>query len=135
MSITNLTPHLLEAKNRSSFWLNGGFDRVIKLLAEKASSEVNWDETVPETWAGIDVNKIPIAVIHIRFPLIIVVESAFMEVSQSLQDGAISFIIVENFDVALFKIDKDKLPEIFPYKWSDVVNPDEFTIRELVYAT
>jgi hypothetical protein len=113
----------------------GGFNIAVDALRCHQKTAIRWDDTVPEHWVGILYDSANAATMSTDLPLIFVIKSLSQTISKIVDQWKITVIAVDNFDNQIFKIDPEIYRECFPYGQSEMFDPDDFTVGQLVFAT
>jgi hypothetical protein len=134
--VQDLTSKFMEAEKHALIWKKGEFDQAISQLKQSPVVTIDWDSSVPERWVGVATSNVnSAAVIHTEFPLVIVLGEVEAVLRATLTVSGIVYVAILDFETESYSLDADRREEFFPHNWSDAIDINSFTIRELIYAT
>ena len=131
----DLTEIFIEATKSSDNWRAKNLKKFIESVENNKALVLNWDTTVPENWIEINMTRTPVAIVRRTFPFAFVLESHFEVLSIVLNENNILYILVDDFNQNGLTLDNDKVDTIFPEKFSDIIDTENFTLQELFYGT
>ncbi|GAB5494623.1 MAG: hypothetical protein Phog2KO_48380 [Phototrophicaceae bacterium] len=131
----DLTELFTKAFRVSNDWQPNRFKVFINSIENNENLKLSWDQSVPENWIEINREGKPIAVVRRTFPFAFVLESHFRFLYPLMSNNNILYIKISDFNQNGFMLDKNKIDMIFPEKFSDFVNPEDFSLQELFYGT
>jgi hypothetical protein len=126
------------ASLKSKDWTKEDAETMVQSLIEIPKVFLDWDKGDGETWARLLSEENVIAYVSVPMPIIICLDEYAEFILPKLATKTEFFIEVKDFEEHIFSIDPSLIPiieQIFCCKWSNRINPQQFSINELWWST
>ena len=137
--ICDLTAAFLKASSTNHLWSKDDFQALCQsVTCHLYAAVIDYDIEAGENWASIIVNDRTIGMIHADLPLIVILIE-FEEYIRILLDQKMQELLVvvgiSDMERKSYALEKSVIKTIFYGRWSRNIDSNEFSIRELWWAT